>query len=251
MALSFALLALGHGTPTYPPMRPNPTVRGGYCPFCQGDRHACEEWGKECAPPTPCYGATANKTVFPAAFGDYKEVLHPDGSPWVDPDGGSKALPHWCPGSTLDLRYFIKADHNGVWRWEAQRTDGVETEAAFEHITDWRWANNDPNTKYYYSDGHSPLPAHECISAGEGDNETAPWDAHTPHCRNEIFAETTFTLPKTMTPGRNVLRWYWYGGMLPTGERVKGPEPGLFLSCVDVIIDPPGCTPTKASLFKP
>jgi len=251
---SFVACALGHGTPTFPAMRPNPAMAhppysAPYgCPYCQGDRHACEDWSKKCSPPTPCMRATPNKTVPPAAFGRYKDVLHPDGHPWVDENGGQEPMTKWCPGSTLDLRYFIKADHNGVWRWEAQRTDGNETEAAFSNITDWRWANNDPNTRYYYSDGHSPLPAHECISAGEHDNETVPWANNIPHCRNEMFAETTFTLPKTLTPGRNVFRWYWYGGMTPEGQRVKGPEPGLFLSCVDVMVeDPKTCTPTTSS----
>ena len=93
------------------------------------------------------------------------------------------------------------------------------------------------------------MPAHECISAGEGHNETTPWKPDLPHCRNEMFAETTFTLPKVMAPGRNVMRWFWYGGMDLSGTRLHGPEPGLFLSCVDVIVDDPAtCKPTHASL---
>ena len=39
----------------------------------------------------------------------------------------------WCPGRTLPIRYYINADHNGVYRWESQlAAPGEEKEAEGE-----------------------------------------------------------------------------------------------------------------------
>ena len=40
--------------------------------------------------------------------------------------------PVWCPGQKITYRYYINADHNGVYRWEAQHVSapGDETEVS-------------------------------------------------------------------------------------------------------------------------
>merc|ERR1712232_423198 len=90
---------------------------------------------KKCTPPTPCWGAEANGgTVTAQHFGKYKDMKGPGGIPWIDQAGG----PHqpkveWCPGQTVPFKYFIYADHNGVYRFESQHAaPGMEKENAFE-----------------------------------------------------------------------------------------------------------------------
>jgi len=231
--LSILPVVLSHGSITTPTMRNNPSVEGGWCPWCQGAINWCDPNATQhCQPPTPCWGAVYNTHVPYEKFGKYKNLTAPDGTPWVQ---ASTDKPVWCPGKRVDFKYYINADHNGVYRWEAQPFDGTPvTEKGFNNFTSWRSVNNDPDTKFYAEDGRTPLEPGNCISGHGG-----PWTPEHSHCRDNIFAETSMELPAGMKPGPTTMRWFWYGAMTTSGERVKGPEHSLFVNCVDIDVGTP------------
>jgi len=240
--LALATVAAGHGTVTTPAMRNNPTISGGWCPWCQGEQEFCDPTDTApCSPPTPCWGATPGETVSPDKYNDMKDILAPDGTPWVDPTGGTDKVTMWCPGTTVPFRFYINADHNGVVRWESQlASPGAETEEGFKNFTEWVSFNNDPDTKYYTKTGDL-LPPDTCIwgSYNATHDNGVPWTPETAHCRDDVFAETTITLPADMPVGQTVFRWFWYGAMKTDGERVMGPEHSLFANCVDIVVGTP------------
>jgi len=234
--LALAAVAAGHGTVTVPAMRNNPTVSGGWCPWCQGEQDFCDPTDTNpCNPPSPCWGATPGETVSPTKYNDMADLKAPDGTPWIDPEGGSGKVTMWCPGKTVPIRFYINADHNGVVRWESQNVaPGAETEDGFKNFTDWVSFNNDPAANFYTKDGTLLQPG-TCTN----DRSDVPWAPEVAHCRDDVFAETTLTLPADMPTGQTVFRWFWYGAMKTDGTRVMGPEHSLFANCVDVVVGTP------------
>lgn len=214
---------------TVPAVRDNSAMG---CPMCQGSQQQ-----NDAPPPTPCWGALEATTLSPHRFPDFKALQTPEGAPWVDPNGGSDQCPQpfWCPGTSVPIRFFLYADHNGVFRWESQRAaPGAETEAGFTNFTSWQSINIDEESSYYELDGETPLKAGYC--RGQSD---APWDPHKVHCRDNSLAETSLKVPDDMQAGQTVIRWLWYGAMKTDGTRVTGPEHSLFLNCFDVMIGTP------------
>lgn len=168
-----------------------------------------------------------------------KDLKAPDGTPWIDETGGTDKVTMWCPGKTFPIRFYINADHNGVVRWESQLVSpGAETEEGFKNFTDWVSFNNDPATNYYAKDG-TLLPLDTCDWGNFNNTNTLPWTPQVAHCRDDVFAETTLTLPADMPVGQTVFRWFWYGAMKTDGTRVMGPEHSLFANCVDIIVGTP------------
>jgi len=171
--------------------------------------------------------------VSPDKWSGKQGLLAPDGTPWIDPTGGTGKVTTWCPGTTVPFRFYSNADHNGVVRWESQlASPGAETEEGFKNFTDWVSFNNDPATNYYTKDGEKLQPD-VCSSVD------VPWAPEVGHCRDDVFAETTLTLPADMPAGQTVFRWFWVGAMKTDGTRVNGPEPSLFANCVDIVVGTP------------
>jgi len=166
-------------------------------------------------------------------FPKWENLTAPDGSRWIQ-DATDRTKPLWCPGRKVPIRYFSYADHNGVYRWEAQPSaDGTVTEEGFKNFTSWRYFNMDNNTKYYAEDGRTPLKPGVCIRDG------LKWTPGVAACRPGMFAETELAIPADMAPGPTTMRWFWYGAMTTAGARVDGPEHSLFVNCVDVEIGTP------------
>merc|ERR1712137_898064 len=171
-------------------------------------------------------------------------LKHPDGTYWVDQTGGqsSHKKPFWCPGTVQKMRMYLYADHNGVFRFESQLSEpGLETEADFKNFTQWQSINVDPETKYFKSDGVTPILGNNCTTPGRED----PWSVQTPHCRDTVWAEFPVHIPHNMEAGNTVVRWLWYGAMTLDESYVYGPEHSLFLNCMDVEVGTPeqcGCT---------
>lgn len=232
--LSLALVSVvtGHGTVTRPAMRENPSMRTLYCPWCQGSREACDPTStRKCSPPTPCWGAKPGTMILKKYFGKRKDVVMPDGTPWIATGEGS--IPTWCPGDVVPVHTFVNADHNGVYRWESQlASPGKETEKAFVNFTSWASINQDPNADFYAEDGKTKLTPGKCYKPGK----CVDWSPHCAHCRNNAFFNTSLTIPSNMPAGETVLRWFWYGAMTTDGVRVHGPEHSLFVNCKDVVI---------------
>jgi len=241
LALVSATVAAGHGTVTLPAMRNNPTISGGWCPWCQGEQDFCDPTDtKPCAPPTPCWSATPGSTVSPSKYNDLGKINAPDGTPWVDQTGDTGKVTTWCPGQTVPYRIYINADHNGVVRWESQlAAPGAETEEGFNNFTEWKRFNNDPDMKYYTKDGQLLEPDTCTRGNGARDENGVPWTPEVAHCRDDVFGETTLTLPADMPAGQTVFRWFWYGAMKTDGTRVMGPEHSLFANCVDIVVGTP------------
>jgi len=176
----------------------------------------------------------------------YSSKKHPDGTYWVDRDGGSIERPTWCPGDTIRIRYLIHTDHNGVFQWESQLASaGYEREESFQRITE-RISVNNYNRKVtrpdgtnetvmlanYFAaeDGQTPIPGGTC-------KDGSSWSNLKDRCMSGMFAETTLDLPASMSPGDTVLRWRWFGSTDTDGKPVDGDsERSQFVSCKDVII---------------
>lgn len=221
-----------HGTVSQPAMRENPSLRTLYSPWSQGAKNACDPTStKPCSPPTPCWGAKPGTMIQQKYFGERKDLTMPDGTPWIAAGNGS--MPTWCPGDVVPIHIYVNADHNGVYRWESQlASPGREVEAAFANITSWKSVNQDPDTDFYASDGITKLTPGKCYKPGKCET----WAPTCPHCRNDVFAKTSLTIPRTMQAGATVLRWFWYGAMTTDGVRVHGPEHSLFVNCKDIIV---------------
>lgn len=243
LAFTGAMVAEGHGTVTLPAMRNNPTISGGWCPWCQGEQDFCNPSDTNpCNPPSPCWGATPGETVGPDKFNDFNKVPSPDGTPWIDQTGGTDKVTMWCPGKTVPIRFYINADHNGVVRWESQlAAPGSETEEGFKNFTSWVSFNNDPATKYYDKDGITLLKPDTCTWASFNNTLDlgVPWTPEVAHCRDDVWAESLLTLPADFPTGQTVFRWFWYGAMKTDGTRVMGPEHSLFANCADIVVGTP------------
>jgi len=237
LALALVPLVTGHGTVTKPAMRANPS-KGRYCPWCQGSQSKCDPTARvRCAPPSPCWGGIPGTMVSKQFFGKWKDLAAPDGTPWIDNGeelGGSQgAVPVHCPGDVIPVHTFVKADHNGVYRWESQlASPGRETEIAFVNFTSWKSVNQDPDADFYAADGKTKLTPGRCYKPGK----CTTWSSKCSHCRNDAFSKTSLSLPINMPAGATVLRWFWYGAMETNGERVMGPEHSLFVNCKDITI---------------
>jgi hypothetical protein len=174
------------------------------------------------------------------SFGKWKNLVGPDGTPWIDgsdmgqlKNESEGAIPIWCPGDVVRTHTFVNADHNGVYRWESQlAAPGKETEKGFANFTSWNSVNQDPAADFYASDGTTKLSPGRCYAPGK----CATWTPKCSHCRNNVFSNTTLTLPSNMPAGPTVLRWFWYGAMQIDGERVNGPERSLFVNCKDIVV---------------
>jgi len=239
LLLILALLSLegadAHGTVTKPAMRYNPS-KGRYCPWCQGSQTSCVQDPEKCAPPTPCWGGIPGSQISKQFFGKWKNHVGPDGKPWIDGsevEQTANSIPIWCPGDAISTHTFVNADHNGVYRWESQlASPGRETEQKFVNFTSWKSVNQDSDADFYASDGTTKLIPGKCYKPGK----CAQWTPKCSHCRNKVFSNTTLTLPSNMPSGQTVLRWFWYGAMKTSGERVTGPEHSLFVNCKDIVV---------------
>lgn len=209
-------------------MRLNSAISAGYCQWCQGDQEWCHD--KDiCAPPSPCWGAQGPETAAPKYFPHFTKMTDPDGNLWVDPTGGLGHKTVWCPGKNYTINGYINADHNGVYRWEAQLSEpGKEIEKNFKNFTSWTPVNQDNNTRYYIN-GTTLVPPEKCF-----DGNTVTYN--TPHCRDGGWFQTNLTIPESLPIGNTVIRWIWYGGMDPNQTKYFDPEHSLFVNCVDVII---------------
>ena len=154
------------------------------------------------------------------------------------------------------MRTFIHQDHNGVWRWEAANASPGQTpvETDFTNVTAWRWFSSDKDTRYYNSDGKTPINATTCYDEATGNKgQPIKWDPTLPNCKttkhanydSAVWSETEWTLSPSFKPGSYTFRWIWYGAANTNGKRVYGAEPSLFANCVDVVVlDPadPDCS---------
>jgi len=226
--LYFVQLVVGHGVITTPATRNNPSVSGGWCPWCQGAQQFCDKKKvTDCPPPSPCWGASGD-SVDPAKFNQNKDLKDPDGNYWVDHSG---TKPMWCPGKTYVLSWYNFADHNGIYRFESQLGNpGDEKEELFKNFTVWKSINNDPDTDYYDRDGVTKIPFGNCTTS------TQAWAPEVAHCRDETWAKMNLTIPKSMPTGNTVIRLIWYGAMRTNVTRVIGPENSLFTNCLDVVV---------------
>lgn len=254
----------GHGTIVMPAMRANPSVENGYCPYCQGEMHQCDGDDtisiRKCEPPSPCWGATSAQTVAPSKFGTtLSSARHPDGSYWIDRNGGTVERPIWCPGDVIPIRYYINADHNGVFWWESQlAAPGEEKERPFRRFSERMSVNNYAQSVQYPNgtetivqfanyfmaeDGVTEIPAGTCKGG-------TVWSEVKSHCIDNMFAATTLEIPPDMEIGETVLRWMWFGATDTTGAVVADAEAekSLFVNCKDVIIgSPEQCASRHAS----
>jgi len=228
VVLQHASTAAGHAAITVPAARSVPAEP--YCPWCHGkqDFSTAEDLPK---PPSPCWHASGAPNT-PDKFNDMADLKDPEGSFWVD--HGASEAPVWCPGSSIDISMYIHADHNGIYRWESQLAKpGAEVEASFENFTSWQSINHDANTEYYLiTDGKTHVGLDEC----PGVQNHSPWAPEVEGCKAETFAKTSMVLPDNLAAGPTVIRWLWYGGRDLEGKRVTGPEPSLFINCLDVVI---------------
>lgn len=234
MLLTYLQFAHSHGVITTPATRNNPTVLSGWCPWCQGTQDFCEMKSvSDCPPPSPCWGATGG-SVDPSKFNQNKDLKDPDGNYWVDQEGGENGTaPVWCPGMNYTLNWYNFADHNGIYQFESQLANpGDETEEAFKSFTNWRSVNSDIDTKYYDTDGVTPLKNIQCT----GNQSTTPWSPEVPHCKDKSWSKINLAIPEDMPIGNTVVRLIWYGAMTVDLKRVTGPENSLFTNCLDIII---------------
>jgi len=230
LALLYSL-CLGHGTVINPAMRDNPTVSGGWCPWCQGDQVGCSD-KVFCDPPSPCWGAPGPTTVGINPFNNYANLKDSNGNYWIDHTRPNASEPIWCPSQTIEYSFMNFADHNGIFQFQIMPgKPGDEKEALFKPFTAWKSINNDPDTIYYDEDGVTPLKPGIC-------KDGTAWAPTTGHCKDGNLYKSNFTLP-ALTPGNYIFRWIWYGAMTVDGKRVTGPEPSLFANCKDVIIGSP------------
>ncbi|CAK0875202.1 unnamed protein product [Prorocentrum cordatum] len=224
-----------HAAVTRPAMRHNPWVNSGWCPWCQGTQQFCDLKTSSCLPPSPCWDADPGTRVARDRFGDMQSLRTPEGDFWIDEGGPDQPAPVLCPGDAVPVHFVIMADHNGAYRWEAQRADpGEESEAAFQNFTPWISLNNDGATEYFRKDGVTPHETDRCSI--DDDNRSFAWSWSIEDCRKDTWARTLVALPSDMPPGRHVLRWLWLGGLTTEGRRVVGPEPAIFVNCVDVVV---------------
>lgn len=246
MAVALAPIVAGHGTVAFPAMRENPSQRSLYCPWCQGSQFQCDPTtSHKCSPPTPCWGDKPGTLIEKKYFGKWKDLVMSDGKPWIAEGEGS--IPVWCPGDVIPVHTYINADHNGVYRWESQlASPGKETEEAFTNFTSWKSVNQDPEADFYASNGITKLTPGKCYKPGKCDK----WSPSCPHCRNNVFSNTSLTIPSNMPAGKTVLRWIWYGAMTVAGARVHGPEHSLFVNCKDIIVgSPEQCRQSRNKLY--
>jgi len=230
-ALLFSL-CLGHGALITPAMRANPSVNGGWCPWCQGDQIECSN-KLFCAPPSPCWGAPGPTTVKANVFSGFSGLKDNHGDFWIDQTGGDDAKPIWCPSETISYNVLLYADHNGIFQFQTMPgKPGQEKEDLFKPITGWKSINNDNATTYYDTDGITPLKPGICKGG-------IPWSPQVGHCRDFTFYKSSFTLPASLPPGDTIFRWVWYGAMTVDGQPVVGPEKSLFVNCKDVTIGTP------------
>ena len=236
-------------------------------------------------PPDPCFGdlpGTRVVTKGPSAadplpkdfympFVNASEALDPlTEQPWVDT--GLEAT-EWCAGDEITTNTAIQRDHNGIWRWEYQQSEGGGrvTEAKFQeqNATEWRWFSNDPLTRYYKADAKTAIAYDECFNYTTGASRgRGSWTERISQCKTpsnwngdpniswggggkgvgnspETYTTSTWTLPADIAPGKYVFRWIWYGGVSMDGTVLDtkfgdGPEPALFANCVDITVKAKG-----------
>ena len=239
-------------------------------------------------PPDPCFGdlpgtrvvtkgpATADPLPkdFYTPFANASQAVDPEtNQPWID--SGLEAT-EWCAGDEITTHSAIQRDHNGIWRWEYQRSDDGGggrrvTEAKFreQNATEWRWFSNDPQTRYYKADAKTPIAHDECFNYTTGESMgRGSWTERISQCKTpnnwngesnvswggggkgtgnspETYTASTWTLPVHIAPGKYTFRWIWYGGVTLDGAVLDtkfgdGPEPALFANCVDITVKPMG-----------
>jgi len=231
LVASMVTQAAAHASLSMPAMRAG--VESAYCPWCQGTQEACDPTPSvPCIPEKPCWTTPSGGTVSPNKYGqDFSSLMAPDGTPWVDPNGGPSQPPAvWCPGQSYPIRYYVNADHNGVFRWESQRSSpGAETEANFRNFSDWYSFGGNPEAKYY-NHGTELLAPGIC---GNGGDE---WSNDMGHCQDDVWVETRVSIPSNMEVGETVVRWMWYGCMDTQMNRHHRCELSMFVNCLDVVI---------------
>jgi len=241
LVLQLAATAAGHAAITTPAARGD----NDWCPWCHGDQDFVHSHSEQVPQPHfPCWDASLRGRVKPEKFNDMAKLTDPDGEFWVDQLDAPED-PIWCPGQTVNIRMYLHADHNGVYRWESQLAKpGEEVNGSFQSFTSWRSINHDPNTDYYSTDGVKAVALDDCPNSG------GSWANSVANCKTGTFAKTNMTLPDSLPAGPTVIRWLWYGARDLDLHPVTGPESSLFVQCIDVVVgSPEQCDAAKRRLM--